>query len=206
MDLNNYRRVYKTDEEYYKHQAKKAKSYPFHSEPWAGKKNHIAHVKRFLKYLRGAGWKKDVRILDAGSRDGSALKIMADNGFKNTIGIDICDRHFEIAKSWGVKVIFGDINKLEFSDNEFGGVLCYYTLEHDPYPEKAISEFIRVLKPNGILYLVIHTVMSSEYHRFQFTEENFKYLISPYPLETLHFKVYKRNGRPRIEYIGKVKE
>ena len=50
-------------------------------------------------------------------------------------------------------VVQGDGTILPFGDNTFDWVVCSEVLEHVPEREKMISEFARVLKPNGILIL-----------------------------------------------------
>lgn len=47
--------------------------------------------------------------------------------------------------------IFGDAMKLPFGDETIDTILCTEVLEHLPNPEVAISEFSRVLRPNGII-------------------------------------------------------
>lgn len=46
---------------------------------------------------------------------------------------------------------FGDAMRIPFADNSVDTVLCTEVLEHLPNPEKAIAEFARVLKPNGVV-------------------------------------------------------
>jgi len=46
-----------------------------------------------------------------------------------------------------------DLNKIESGKYEF--VLCCNTLEHISNPLKAIKEFLRILKPDGLLLLVL---------------------------------------------------
>lgn len=47
--------------------------------------------------------------------------------------------------------IFGDAMKLPLTDSSVDTILCTEVLEHLPNPEKAIAEFARILKPNGVL-------------------------------------------------------
>jgi len=49
--------------------------------------------------------------------------------------------------------IQGDAMKLPFLDGSLDGVISTYVLEHVQYPEQAIAEMHRVLKPGGILYM-----------------------------------------------------
>jgi SAM-dependent methyltransferase len=46
-----------------------------------------------------------------------------------------------------------DIHDLKFEDGSFDAVVCWSILEHVPYPQKAISELHRVLKPGGQIWV-----------------------------------------------------
>lgn len=48
--------------------------------------------------------------------------------------------------------VFCDAHRLVFGDGVFDGVVTTAVLEHVLYPEKAVSELVRVLKPNGFVY------------------------------------------------------
>ena len=46
-----------------------------------------------------------------------------------------------------------DVHDMGFQDNEFDGIVCWSVLEHVPYPQKAIEEMRRVLKPGGLIWI-----------------------------------------------------
>ncbi len=46
-----------------------------------------------------------------------------------------------------------DIHELEFDDETFDVVVCISVLEHVPYPDVAIKELRRVLKPGGSIWI-----------------------------------------------------
>lgn len=46
-----------------------------------------------------------------------------------------------------------DIHDLKFEDDCFDAAVCISILEHIPYPQKAISELSRVLKPGGRIWI-----------------------------------------------------
>lgn len=56
--------------------------------------------------------------------------------------------------------IVADISKLPFEDGVVDGVICEHVLEHVPDPSAVVAEIHRVLKPGGIVYVVIPFVMS----------------------------------------------
>lgn len=199
-----HRRPYDNDEEYYSHQDKKTQKMEKPTKPFRGRREHIRNTQEFTRFFRD----KSARILDAGSRDGSALAVMKDEGFTNTIGIDVSTDWFDLAAKWGVNIEFGDFNKLQFSDGEFDGVFCYYALEHSPHPEKALAEFTRILKPGGLIYLMIHLNYKSKFHRYDFNEARFREMMDALPFEELKYKHVPNpthGDRARIIFIGKKK-
>ena len=55
-----------------------------------------------------------------------------------------------------------DICNLPFADNDFDFILCNHVLEHIPDDKKAMSELLRVLKPNGTAILQIPQDLNRE--------------------------------------------
>lgn len=48
-----------------------------------------------------------------------------------------------------------DVHDMPFPDGSFDIVVCNAVLEHVPYPQKAIKELVRVLKPGGEIWIEI---------------------------------------------------
>ncbi|MDR1090486.1 MAG: class I SAM-dependent methyltransferase [Prevotella sp.] len=55
--------------------------------------------------------------------------------------------------NYGKLDIISDITDIPAPDNSFDAILCSEVLEHIPYPEKAIVEFSRLLRPGGTLLI-----------------------------------------------------
>jgi ubiquinone/menaquinone biosynthesis C-methylase UbiE len=53
----------------------------------------------------------------------------------------------------GCKTKIEDAENISFKDNSFDAVICLCAIVHYPNPEKALSEFNRILKKGGILVL-----------------------------------------------------
>jgi SAM-dependent methyltransferase len=71
------------------------------------------------------------------------------------------------------------------SSESIGLVLNLESLEHLPYPQKAIDEIHRVLRPNGLLILT--TVMHFKIHRtpkdyWRFTPDGMEFLLSRFKI------------------------
>lgn len=105
------------------------------------------------EFIRSVPSKND-KILDAGCGDGWTLDILKELGYKNIVGIDLNPDKINIAQENGHTVYAGDLQELPFENERFNAIYCRHTFEHILYPRKAISEFHRVLKPGGIIFVI----------------------------------------------------
>ncbi|KAJ9637302.1 hypothetical protein H2201_001700 [Coniosporium apollinis] len=101
------------------------------------------------------------KVLDAGCGVGHVAMHLARKGLR-VQGIDVVDRHIQKAQRYiqadglegRVKVRKMDYHHLdEHADKSFDGVYTMETFVHATEPEKALSEFFRVLKPGGKIAL-----------------------------------------------------
>ena len=82
--------------------------------------------------------------------------------------------------------IICDISDMKsIASESIGLVLNLESLEHLPYPQKAIDEILRVLRPNGLLILT--TVMHFKIHRapkdyWRFTPDGVELLLSRFKI------------------------
>ncbi|NTU61294.1 MAG: class I SAM-dependent methyltransferase [Caldiserica bacterium] len=95
------------------------------------------------------------KLLDVGCGPGWFLKDL-DKVFPSIefTGCDLSERMVFHARNnlpSKVKVVAGDAQNLPFSDNSFDVVTSTLAFHHFPQPGKVISEFHRVLKPNGLM-------------------------------------------------------
>jgi len=122
------------------------------------KKSGLPYLHEFIKLLPSS----ETKILDAGCGTGRDL-LHLENFLDELYGVDLSSGMINIAKRKLRKTILikADITNLPFPDNHFDGVMSVSTLVHLPFEEKkkAISEFWRVLKPSGILYLNIQNLL-----------------------------------------------
>lgn len=95
------------------------------------------------------------RVLDLGSGSGRDLKRMQDLGLCAQ-GLDVSEGLARIARQYA-PVIIGDMRCIPFAQNTFDGVLAAASLLHLPVNEVpvALSEIKRVLRPRGILAMVV---------------------------------------------------
>jgi SAM-dependent methyltransferase len=67
-------------------------------------------------------------------------------------GIDVDPEQLEHNKRISKKIL-GDLQSYELPPNEFDVVVCVDVLEHLPFPERALANMTRSLKPGGYLLL-----------------------------------------------------
>lgn len=115
---------------------------------------------------------KEIKILDAGCGQGILAGYLNLNGY-HVIGVDIQEYgKGDIPHTWQDKerilekdYVQGDLQNLKFSDESFDAVYCVNVIhavgvgryadntDRDKGDRKAIEEFIRILKPEGIIVL-----------------------------------------------------
>lgn len=114
----------------------------------------IADIEKFSSHLQ-----KGDSVLDVGCAAGRDTNILSKKGF-NAIGIDISQGLIEIAKKAYPHLNFvrGDFLNLPFSSNSFDGVWAHAAIVHletESDVKRAISEFHRVLKSQGLLFIKV---------------------------------------------------
>jgi glycosyltransferase involved in cell wall biosynthesis len=89
---------------------------------------------------------------------------------------------------------------LPFEDNKFGSVICEHVLEHVEDPKKAIDEIRRVLKPSGLLILVVPFNWprhEKPYDLWRFTEEGLRVILAKH-FEKIEFDIIGNLLKPRL--------
>lgn len=93
------------------------------------------------------------RVLDVGCGQGIALQRFTDLGM-DAVGITL-GPDFEICRNKGLKVRQMDQSFLEFDDEEFDFLWCRHVLEHSIFPLFTLTEYSRVVKPGGHIYVEV---------------------------------------------------
>ena len=98
-------------------------------------------------------------LLEVGCGAG-VFSLLAGARFGRVVGTDVSDTALAFARRLAARrlaanVCFfaADVEKLPLPDSEFSCVICSEVIGHVAYPEKAVSEMARVLKPGGTLIL-----------------------------------------------------
>jgi len=126
-------------------------------------------------------------VVDLGARDGYLLDILQENDFK-CVGVDTCIEAIGKAYHRNDKLVIRQDNLEDMSesveDEEFDFAFCIHTLEHCKYPDKAVDEMHRILKPNGMVLIEI-PVEEPEYVDDPKKHGHYNSFTSPEQLEEL---------------------
>lgn len=149
-------------------------------------------------------WKELIRhykggaIIDIGALDSFAL-IMARKKYPLDfmLGIDVAEKSMKAMRIMFPSIYWErhDANSIPIKNESVNYAILGEIIEHLEYPEKAIKEAMRILKPNGILALSTpleeteRGEFDKERHLFSFTKQDIVELLSPY-------------GKVKIKTIG----
>jgi predicted TPR repeat methyltransferase len=119
-----------------------------------------AHV---LKHLGTKSIDQNLEILDAGCGTGLAGIALAQLGAKKLDGVDLSPGMLDIARKAGVyrHLDTADLStRLVHQDNQYDAVACVGTLTQGHVGPVALDEFVRIVKPGG---LIVATVLGYIY-------------------------------------------
>lgn len=95
-------------------------------------------------------------LLDVGCGTGFLIDLLAQQRLARYVGLDLSPEMLRMARQKqipGTDFINGSADSLPFPDGSFDIVTCSQSFHHYPYPEKAMAEALRVLKPGGLYIL-----------------------------------------------------
>ncbi len=156
------------------------------------------------------GGDRSERILDVGTGDGSMLRVLADLGYRNTLGIDVDESNCRRARErLGVRALQADF--LDFRQDGWDAITMWGVIEHLLEPRRYLAHAASLLAPGG-LALVMTGDNSSWQARVQGTVD-----MWVYPPEHLFYfgrrslaRVFERSGftgvRCRLQFQSRPKE
>lgn len=125
--------------------------------------NDAGRVQRMRDLLRFAHLPPDLRVLDAGTGAGQLALLLAEEGAREVVGVDVSPAMLELAEyqrlarpstaTARVSYRLAPGQALPFSDEWFDAIVCRLVLQHTAKPERLLQELTRVLKPGGLFVL-----------------------------------------------------
>ena len=109
--------------------------------------------------------KQNLRVLDAGCGTGYLLNFLQEHYHLDgePVGIDVSPHALQFCELRGsTELQLASVIEVPFKDASFDLIICIDTIQHlSPAnaPRKAIAEFARLLKPDGLLYLRTNSVL-----------------------------------------------
>jgi SAM-dependent methyltransferase len=105
------------------------------------------------------------KILDIGAGSGSFLAFMKTLGW-DPYGVDISPKAVERARALGLKMFQGEVWDASFPDRFFDVITLRAVLEHVHHPVGLLQEVHRILKDQGIAYIVVPNIASLNFWLF----------------------------------------
>lgn len=140
-----------------------------------------------VNFLASKFGKRKIKLLDIGSGL-NQYDYIKKKGWE-VLGTEISKTFVKTARKKGWNVIFGDVIKMKFKDNEFDAIAMMAVLEHLKSPKAYLLECRRILNDGGILIIKIpnlhYTLVNSTKlpliyagHLFHYTPKTIKMLLN----------------------------
>jgi demethylmenaquinone methyltransferase/2-methoxy-6-polyprenyl-1,4-benzoquinol methylase len=129
-------------------------------------------LNRVISFGIDRSWRKKVeklvaaahpkKIIDLATGTGDLAIQLSHSSDAEIVGLDISNGMLEVGRkkiaekklSEQIKMVFGDSEKIPFSDNHFDAATVAFGVRNFENLEKGLSEILRVLKPGGILVVL----------------------------------------------------
>ncbi len=151
--------------------------------PWWGE--HIHRYEEVVNNLKG-----NEKILDIACGSGFGTNVLSQNTKAEVFGGDLSKEAIELCEiKWkGNNLIFKkmDGTQLPFEDNTFDVIVSFETIEHTTMFNEMLSEFKRVIKPTGTIYIstpniVINSpkgIVTNPFHTQEFDYNELKNVLN----------------------------
>jgi len=119
---------------------------------------------------------KGAVVLDAGCGDGCYSHELEARGAR-VFGVDQMRDFLIRARSTGLPVARGDLERLPFADSTFDMVFTNEVIEHTPDDAAALAEFFRVTREGGMVVIYApNRYFPMETHGFSLGKHNFRFI------------------------------
>ncbi len=108
---------------------------------------------------------KDIQILDAGCGSGLVGMELAKKGYINITGADFSQSMMDlIPKNIYKSLKLIDLNEtLFYKENSFDAIICVGTFTYGHVKARALDEFLRITKNNGLICFTVNEGIYSKY-------------------------------------------
>lgn len=110
-----------------------------------------------LKDITQKYFKPNSLILDFGCNYGHTTRLLRSLGY-DAYGVDISEEAIKYGRSLGIENIFLESEK-SFSENYFNAVVSLDVLEHIEDDQKAFDHIASIIKPGGIIVIMVPAFM-----------------------------------------------
>ena len=123
------------------------------------------------------------RVLDAGCGQGETLELFR----RLHVPVDYYGVDLAVGDpTWKFRVTaIADLHRLPFKDGSFDKIICNTVLEHVDDPTLVFSEFARVIRPGGRIFMSVPFVWhlhQEPFDRFRFTVHALRHLVAKHGL------------------------
>jgi len=122
-----------------------------------GREQRVRHLLKFTNLPPG------LRVLDVGTGNGRLALLLAEEGAREVVGLDISPAMLEIAEylrlsshspaAQRVSFRLAPAQRMPFQNEAFDAIFCRLVLHHSQKPELLLREIARLLKPGGTFIL-----------------------------------------------------
>ncbi|MDP3728021.1 MAG: class I SAM-dependent methyltransferase [bacterium] len=113
------------------------------------KLQNFQHVLKKIKELKPQG-----KFMDIGCATGVFLDMAQKEGY-DVVGVDVSEFACQYAsENFGIKTLNGKLEDLHLEDNSFDIITMWDVVEHVPDPHTFLREVHRVLKDDGIIFIL----------------------------------------------------
>jgi SAM-dependent methyltransferase len=131
--------------------------------PEAPSELHLSITRSVIdEFLASGTLLKGMKVLDIGCGQGLALERFRDAGL-DALGLTL-GQDYEVCLEKGLDVRQMDQNFMELPDGAFDFLWCRHVLEHSVAPLFTLSEYRRVTKPGGLIYVEVPAPDTAAHH------------------------------------------
>jgi SAM-dependent methyltransferase len=107
-------------------------------------------IRRLKPYLNSSA-----RVLEIGCSTGKLVEMASRAGVAESIGLEKSERKVALGRLLGRNIVDKYLDECNFPSNYFDIIQAHHVLEHIPNLKEVLNEVHRILKTNGIFYVIV---------------------------------------------------